>query len=260
VQWSVDNAPALEFVRRGGNKRYAGIRRHQAKNHVQMVSLVRRVRDKPRLAACLEHGVVEYWHGLTRREHKGFVRECRQWQARQRGEMMRRRQCHDERLADDDFAAEGRIVDGRPDKADIEQPIEKRRELRRHGHGSGFDLDVLMPAVELADHCRDVRLVRAITHSDAQVRRIGTAYPSRNHGCAIGVRDDVPRFPEKVPTRLRQLDMSFRSIQQARPKLSLELSDLVTQRRLRDMQAGSGVAEVQRLRHGDEISQVSQFH
>ena len=50
-------------------------------------------------------------HGVARGQDEWFVRKGRQLEAAPRGEAVLWRQCHDERLADDNFAVQGGVTD-----------------------------------------------------------------------------------------------------------------------------------------------------
>ena len=58
----------------------------------------------------------------------------------------------------------------------------------------------------------------------------------------------------------RELDAPARPDQQREPELVLERADLLAQRRLGDVQALGGAAEVQLLRDRDEVAKLAQFH
>jgi hypothetical protein len=108
-------------------------------------------------------------------------------------------------------------------------------------------------SIEGAEKGRDVRLIRAVPDPDSQAPRVDAAHPSRDHGGAIGARDDVPRFLEKEPTGVRQLDTSFRSVQQPHWEVVFKLPNLMAQGRLRDSQSGGSLAEMQGFCNGHEI-------
>ena len=124
-----------------------------------MIDLVRSLRNTASLSAGPEHRVMKHGHGFARRQDEGFVRQGRQLEPWSRGEVVRWRQCHNERLADDNLAVQRGVVNRRSHEAHIELTIEERRDLRRNRHRPGLDVDVLMVIVEGAAKRRDVELI-----------------------------------------------------------------------------------------------------
>ena len=58
----------------------------------------------------------------------------------------------------------------------------------------------------------------------------------------------------------RELDAARGPVEERLPELGLEAADLLRERRLRDVQALGGAAEVPLLGHGDEVAQVPELH
>jgi hypothetical protein len=212
---------------------------------MKVVGLMRRMRDKSRGTTRFEDGVVEDGHHVARRQDEQFVPQRRQRQSRARREAMFGRQRDDQRLADHDFAHQRMIAHRWTHERDVELSIDERGQLRRNRHGLRLHLEVSVLSIEGAEKGRDVGLIRAVPDPDSQAPRIDAAHPSRDHGGAIGARDDVSRFLEKEPTGVRQLDASFRSVQQSHSEVVFKLPNLMTQGRLRDSQSCGGLAEMQ---------------
>jgi hypothetical protein len=163
------------------------------------------------------------------------------------------RQRDDKSLADHDFTHERMIAHRWTHERDVELSIDERSQLRRDGHGLRLHLDAAVLSIEGAEKGRDVGLIRAVPDPDSQAPRVDAVHPSRDHGGAIGACDDVSRFLEKEPTGVRQLDASFRSVQQPHLKVVFKLPNLMTQGRLGNPQSGGGLAEMQRFCNGHEI-------
>jgi len=210
---------------------------------VKVIGLMRRMRDKSRGTARFEDGVVEDGYDVARRQDEQFVPQSRQRQSRARREAMFGRQRDDQRLADHDFAHQRMIAHRWTDERDVELSIDERSQLRRDRQGLRFDLDAAVLSIEGAEQGRDIGLIRAVPDPDSQTPRVDAAHPSRDHGGAIGARDDVSRFLEKEPTGVRQLDASFRTVQQPHVKIVFKLPNLMTQGRLRNPQPGGSLAE-----------------
>jgi hypothetical protein len=132
------------------------------------------------------------------------------------------RQRHDQRLADHDFTHERMIAHRWTHERDVELSIDERSQLSRDRQGLRLHLNAAVLSIEGAEKGRDVGLIRAVPDPDSQAPRVDAAHPSRDHGGTIGARDDVSRFLEKEPTGVRQLDTSFRSVQQPHLEVVLQ--------------------------------------
>ena len=85
----INHAILIDLAGGCRNQRSARARRHHPDDHVQMIDLVRSMRNKARLAAGSEHRVMKHRHSFARRQDEGFVRQGRQLEARSRGEVVR---------------------------------------------------------------------------------------------------------------------------------------------------------------------------
>jgi hypothetical protein len=71
---------------------------------------------------------------------------------------------------------------------------------------------------------------------------------------------DAPGLVEERGSRRGQGHAALRAVEEPHAKLLLELAHLLADGRLRDVQALCRAAEVQLLRDGNEVSEVSEFH
>ena len=76
----------------------------------------------------------------------------------------------------------------------------------------------------------------------------------------LGSAQDLPRLLQENATRLGQLHVPTRAVQQCHIHLLLELADLQAQRRLGDVQALGRPREVEFLGDGDEVAEVARVH
>ena len=76
----------------------------------------------------------------------------------------------------------------------------------------------------------------------------------------LRLRQRHPRFGEKGAPSVRQLDAAIRPMEEADAEILLEPANLLTERRLRDVQALRGAPEVQLFRDGDEVTEVAKLH
>ena len=76
----------------------------------------------------------------------------------------------------------------------------------------------------------------------------------------VDLRKRPPRTLEQSRPGRCQLDAARRPHEQDQPELALQLADRARQRRLRHVQTLRRAAEVQLLRHGDEVPQLPQLN
>jgi hypothetical protein len=75
---SIGHPALIDLAGGPGNERNARAGRYHPQDHVQMIDLVRRMRDEASLAAGPEHRRMKHGHGVARRQDEGFVRKARQ--------------------------------------------------------------------------------------------------------------------------------------------------------------------------------------
>lgn len=73
-------------------------------------------------------------------------------------------------------------------------------------------------------------------------------------------RQDRPRVAEEALAGGEQADAPRGPLEQRRAELVLEAADLAAERRLRDVQATRGAADVLLLGDGDEVAQLGEAH
>jgi hypothetical protein len=77
---------------------------------------------------------------------------------------------------------------------------------------------------------------------------------------SAGAGEDLPGLFKQDAAGFGQFDAPFRPPEERCLELSLELLNLVGERRLGDAQLGGGLAEMERFTEGNEVAQVSEFH
>jgi len=76
----------------------------------------------------------------------------------------------------------------------------------------------------------------------------------------ITLSEDCARLDGEDLASNGEFNLTFGPIKKLRSQLGLQVSDLLTKRRLAQMQTLGGPAKVQCLRHGKEIPEVPKFH
>jgi len=79
-------------------------------------------------------------------------------------------------------------------------------------------------------------------------------------GSLVTLSEDCTRLDSEDLSSNREFDLALGPIKKLRAQLGFQVSDLLTKRRLAQMQTLGGPAKVQRLRHGKEIPEMPKFH
>ena len=75
-----------------------------------------------------------------------------------------------------------------------------------------------------------------------------------------GLRQDDARLLHEHAARFRELYLPLGAVEELDPELFFELPDLMAERRLTQIQALGGPAEVQRLGQCDDVAKMTQLH
>src|SRR5678816_1357924 len=76
----------------------------------------------------------------------------------------------------------------------------------------------------------------------------------------VDAAEDVFRLAQEDTTGVGQRDVMAAAIEKRDTDLGFELTDLLTERRLRGVQTNGSAREVELVRHRHEVPQVPQFH
>jgi hypothetical protein len=168
---------------------------------------------------------------------------------------------HDhECLADDGFHGESPVVRGQPQKAGMDLSVAQHLELFARPEELKREVDSRVTLPEDRQESReDVELGRGHV-ADDQLPDLPSRRSARDLRRAFRLRQGQPRFDQEGATRVRQLDPAVRSLEETDAELPLEATDLLTERRLRDVKALRGSTEVQLFRDGDEVPEVAKLH
>ena len=123
-----------------------------------------------------------------------------------------------------------------------------------------LDLDVGRRGAEALDDPRHDRQQRRADEVDPQSAGLAGVDPPRGGDRAVELAEQLTGVAQERLAGRGQLDPSARAGQQRAAELLLELAYLLAQRRLGDVQAGGGAAEMQLLCDRDEIAQLAKFH
>ena len=93
-----------------------------------------------------------------------------------------------------------------------------------------------------------------------QVSDLPASRPARDLRRTVRLGQRQPRFDEERSACVRQLDSTARPMEEADAEVTLEATNLLTERRLRDVKTLRGSTEMQFFRHGDEIAEAPKLH
>jgi hypothetical protein len=166
----------------------------------------------------------------------------------------------DERLAADDLDLELPLAHRRAQEPEVERAVEQAGDL-----GRGEQL-----ATQVEDHAGQgvaervcelgQQLVgRRAGEADGEAPELAARRSLRVLGGAVDRGEDPARTREEHLAGGRELDAAGRAVQQRHAELGLEPADLLRERRLGDVQALGGAAEVALLGDGDEVTEVSEL-
>src|SRR5688500_18705161 len=102
-----------------------------------------------------------------------------------------------------------------------------------------------MPPRERAEDVDEDLRIRRPGGADRQLSDLTLIHTQRQVRRVRGVREDDPRLLDEQLAGIGQLDMPLGAVEQRDAELRLQLADLLAERRLAQMQALRGVAEVQ---------------
>ena len=139
-------------------------------------------------------------------------------------------------------------------------PGAQRPQLLDGGALAQLDLDLGAAAAEALHDPGDDREQRRADEAHPQPAGLsGVDAPGGGHR-DVELGQHRPGVAQERLAGGGQLDPAAGAVQQPAAELLLEPADLLAQRRLGDVQAGRGAAEVQLLGDGDEVTQLAKFH
>jgi len=95
---------------------------------------------------------------------------------------------------------------------------------------------------------------------DDQLPDLPSRRSARDLCCVFRLGQGQLRFDQEGATGVCQLDSAVRPMEEADAEVLLETTDLLTQRRLRDVKALRGSTEVQLFRDGNEVAEMAKLH
>src|ERR1700730_6620898 len=105
---------------------------------------------------------------------------------------------------------------------------------------------------------RRQRIQRCQTQkTDCQMADFPTFGPARSKRRVLDTTHDSVCLFEIGTAGFRQIDVSCSSIEQFHAEFALQISNLMTERRLRDVQAACRSTKMQLLCHGNEVTEMS---
>src|SRR5262249_13882443 len=175
-------------------------------------------------------------------------------------ERMAGRKHGQQRLALDDLDDQPALVDGQAHEPDLDAAVAQRLGLRALQQRMEADLDRREPGVPDPQDARQDVQVGGRREADVELSDLAAAGALRRAHGALRLREHLAHLVGEGLARRRDLDASLRAMEECEPQLLLELADLLAERWLRDAEPARGAPEVQLLRHGEEVAQVTELH
>ena len=107
---------------------------------------------------------------------------------------------------------------------------------------------------------REHRVGRRAGEADGEAAVLAARGAARVLDRGVDGGEDLARALEQHLAGGRELDAARGAVEQRLSELGLEAADLLRERRLGDVQAFGGAAEVPLLGDGDEVAQVPELH
>src|SRR5262245_57162469 len=225
-----------------------------------MLHLVLNLERQAGLLTCVRNHGLEGRCPPTRAEDVGVTRECTPGDAIVVLEPMSLREGNDEVLREESLAHQYLAQHRRAKNADVDVFGLQRRYLFRRREVAQLDLHVGMPLCEESDDACAVEKVRPQGATHEELTELSAARALSIPRRLLRLRDEGPRFTQEYSAGVRQLHVTLRPVKQGGVQLPLEATDLLAQRRLRDMEPRSGSPEMELFGHGEEVAQVAQLH
>jgi UDP:flavonoid glycosyltransferase YjiC (YdhE family) len=123
-----------------------------------------------------------------------------------------------------------------------------------------LELDGRVTLAERGQQPREDVQLRGRHVSDDQLPDFPTSRPARGLGRTVRLGQRQPCFNEEGTAGVRELDSTARAMEETHSEVALEPTNLLTERRLGNMQAPRRSTEVQLFRDGDEVAKVTKLH
>ena len=193
-------------------------------------------------------------------QNEAFVLQFREAHPLFTGQPMRGGHSQEQFLNEQSFFLEARIVDGEADDGEIEFAIATQLEQVRGGVFLDDDFYFWMDFAEGRDHIRQ-KIRRdggqhSHRHASAQLSVAFTQFALRH----LDLGEDALRARQEAFAGVGELGAARQAVEEAFAQLLLELLDLLAERGLGNVALLGGAREVARPGHGDDVTQLLEFH
>src|SRR5688572_18264453 len=148
------------------------------------------------------------------------------------------------------------VLNRRNEEADVESSFANRRRLVGRADVPQDETDVRMAPAEQPEDVDEEWRVGRTGHADRQSTGFAVAHAHGQPRRVIRLRQDQPCLLHEDGSRLGELHLPFRTVEQLDPQLLFELPNLLTEWRLTDVKALGGASEVQAVSDGNDIPKV----
>jgi hypothetical protein len=142
----------------------------------------------------------------------------------------------------------------------MQPPLADRAGLFRRAHVPHDHPDPRVPPRERAQDVDKNLCIRRSGRADGQLADLALVHAKRQVRRVFGLRQDDARFLDEHPAGVGELDVALRPVEQRHTELCFQLSNLLAERRLAEVEPLSCVPEMQRVRYGDDVPQMTELH
>src|SRR5687767_11696637 len=121
-------------------------------------------------------------------------------------------------------------------------------------------MDLRIPGRERAQDLDEDRRIGRARHANCQLTDLSPRHPRREIGRVGCLREDDSRLLHEHPAGFGELYLTLRAMKQLYLQFFFELSHLVAERWLTQIEPFGRPAEVEGFGEGHDIAEVSEFH
>jgi hypothetical protein len=204
--------------------------------------------------------IVKRWRHLSRKEDISLVGQRAQRELAAGGEWMVRWKCYQERLSEDPLNHQRSVVNRQAKKRHVDQSFVQGIYLCVYTEVVQRELDCRTTLLEDRQDLREDRVIGGGDETDIEETDFSAAGATGSVNGALDMGKHAARLFQEYLARPGKQYSSFSPVEERHPEILLQASDLLTQRRLRNLEALSGAAEVQLFGSNDEVPHMPEFH
>src|SRR5262245_19849055 len=166
----------------------------------------------------------------------------------------------DERLLQNGFRGKRWLADRSAEETHVDPFGKQSLDLLDRTHFIEPHRHLGQPSSKRADDVRQRAIGNGRDIADAERAVLTASRTARQRHGPVDLPEKAPDLVEKDGAGCRERHPAPVALEEAQSELVLQITDLTTERRLGDVDARGGAAEVKLLSDGDEIAEVPKIH